>query len=531
MILLGLTGGFHFGSCDAAAAVMKDGKLVAALEEERVSRVKYSYGIPPTRCIKAVLDVAGLNIHEVDAVVLYVSSYPDAIREMREHIEGLFGFCPPIEVVEHHLAHAASAYYASPWDESAVICLDWSGDGVSSSIWKGEGRNLTKVEDIARPNSLGTFYAAFTQFLGFERGDEYKVMGLASYGEAAYNLDDFLDVSGDIYELNEDLLNKKNRSLYQRVFSDVLGKWQPELRRYPYQKVERKHMDLAASVQRYFEKAFFKLADRARELTGSDKLCLAGGGALNCKANGLLLKRNTFDEIYVPPFPNDTGCAFGTASAHAARNGINIEPVTHSKLGPGFSDEEIEKDIMLLKATAREIDDPAKEAAKRVTAGELVGWFQGRMEVGPRALGARCILADPTDVTARDRINTFVKFRESFRPFAPSVLMDECDTWFDLHQPSPFMSFTADVLQPERLPAITHVDGTARIQTVTNDDHIYAQLLRAMREQNGVGCVLNTSFNYMGQPVVCNPREAIYTFFGTGLDSLIIGNKVIEKNT
>lgn len=530
MNVLGLTGGFHPGSCDAAAAIVRDGVCLATVEEERMSRVKNSFAVPPTRCIKSCLDIAGLKMEDIDCVVLYVESYPDAMREMEEHLKSLFGCCPPLRMGHHHQAHAASAYYASGFDEAAVVTFDWSGDGVSTSIWRGHDNQLDKVEFIERPNSLGVFYAAFTQFLGFERGDEYKVMGLASYGQPTYNLDEFLDVSGEVYQLNQGILNAKNRNMNQLVIGEALANWRPDLRRTKWGPLSGEHMNLAASVQRYFERAVYNLAGRAKRLTGASRLCIAGGGGLNCKSNGRLVASKLFDQVYLPPFPNDTGCAFGGAAVASAEAGYRVQPITTSHLGPGFSDDAIQGDLELIKCRARKVENVEEYTAEKLCQGHLVGWFQGRMEVGARALGARSILADPRDASVKDRINKYVKFREDFRPFAPSVLETQSENYFDFHQASPFMSFVAPVLVPNELPGITHVDGTARLHTVPVDDSPYARLLQAMEAESGYACVLNTSFNYMGQPIVCTPKEAVYTFYGTGLDVLVLGKWVVEKD-
>lgn len=529
MIVLGLTGGFHFGSCDAAAAIVRDGKLVAHVEEERISRMKNSFSIPPTRCIRSALDVAGIGIRDVAAVALYIEGYPEAKREMKRHIESLFGYCPPLEGVNHHLCHAASAYYASGWDEGAVVTFDWSGDGVSTSIWKARGRELELVQAIKRPNSLGCYYAAFTQFLGFERGDEYKVMGLASYGEPDYDIDPVLDISDEVYQFDISIMDPSNRNMNQLVFTEKLDKLFPDLRRARYDKIGREHINLAASVQRQFERATANLAKRAVRLTGIDRLCIAGGGGLNCTSNGKLVNNGVVKEVYLPPFPNDTGCAFGGAAALSVRAGYGIAPLTTSQLGPAWTNEQIKADLDLLHCKATFEPNIQERVADALVDGKLVGWYQGGLEVGPRALGGRSILADPRERSVKERINTYVKFREDFRPFAPSVLVEDAPTYFDFEQPSPFMSFIAPVKVPEQLAGITHVDGTARLQTVHDREGIYGRLLTAMKERTGYSVVLNTSFNYMGQPIVCTPKEAVYTFFGTGLDVLALGNWLIQK--
>lgn len=529
MIVLGLTGGFHFGSCDAAAAVMSDGTLLSHVEEERVTRVKNSFSVPPARSIRSALEVAGIGIRDVDVVALYVEAYPEAKQEMKRHLEGLFGYSPPLEGVNHHLCHAASAYYASGWNESAVLTLDWSGDGISTSLWKGRGRELELVEAIRRPNSLGCYYAAFTQFLGFERGDEYKVMGLASYGEPVYDLSAVLDVSDEVYSFDTSVLETSNRNMHQLVFTDKLAKLYPRLGRARYDKITRDHINLASSVQRQFERACENLARRAIRLTGISRLCIAGGGGLNCTSNGKLVSKGIVREAYVPPFPNDTGCAYGGAAALSVKAGYDIAPLTTSQVGPAWSNEAIRTDLELLRCKARLEPNIHEAVADAVTSGKLVGWFQGGLEVGPRALGGRSILADPRDASVKERINTRVKFREDFRPFAPSVLAEDASSYFAFEQASPFMSFIAPVKVPDQLPGITHVDGTARLQTVHDKEGIYGRLLTAMKERTGFSVVLNTSFNYMGQPIVCTPKEAVYTFYGTGLDVLALGNWLVTK--
>ena len=263
--------------------------------------------------------------------------------------------------------------------------------------------------------------------------------------------------------------------------------------------------------------------------TAVDYLCIAGGGGLNCTANGKLLKLSNIKNIFVPPFPNDTGCSFGAACVISVNNNIQIKSISSAQFGPHYTDDQIKNDIDLLKCEAIYSQDIAVDVANEICKGSLVGWFQGGLEVGPRALGGRSILADPTNPSVKERINKYVKFREDFRPFAPSVLLSKCSTYFELNQESPFMNFIANVKLKEIIPGVTHVDGTARIHTVKDNSGLYSNLLKEIENINGHPIVLNTSFNFMGQPIVCTPKEAIYTFFGTGLDVLAIGNWIIRK--
>lgn len=529
MKVLGLAGGFHLGSCDAAAALLVDGRLVAHVEEERLTRHKHSFSRPALRSIRQVLSIANLKISDIDYVAFYVESYSEAEREIREHIVFNFGECPPIKLVHHHKAHAASTFFASGWDESTVITLDWSGDGVSSSIWHGNGPTLSNVKMVPRPNSLGMFYAAMTQFLGFDRGDEYKVMGLAALGNPSVNMDQILDVSGSVYQFNDQILSPQNQSLHQCVFeldSELLDK---NYRRLPNEKITQQHMDLASSVQNSFEQAVINLVQLGIELCGSKRVCLAGGSGLNCSANGRLILDKIADEVYVPPFPNDSGCAYGAAAVVASEYGENISPLNDAALGPSWEDDEIEHIIRNLGCKAEFTTDLSGLIAEEIASGQTVGWFQGRMEAGPRALGMRSILADPRSPVMRDKINREIKYREDFRPFAPSVIDSEKSKYFDLPQKSPYMSFVCKVLEPDLLPAITHADQTARVQTVNEDDSPFSSLIAALGENTGVPIVLNTSFNVMGQPIVCTPRDAVAAFFSTGLNVLALGNWVLRK--
>ncbi len=533
MVILGLTGGFHYGSCDASCTILKDGKIVSSVEEERLTRIKNSFSIPPTKCIKSALEVANFDISDVDHIALFVSGYPEARNEMHAHISSLFGSCPPISLVDHHMCHAASSYYASGFKKATVVTFDWSGDGVSSSIWSGIGDQLHLVDKVKKPNSLGMYYAAITQFLGFERGDEYKVMGLSSFGKPNVNLDRVLDTSNAIYNLNTEIFDNDCRNMNQLIINNKLKEWYPEYWRPRNGEIRQTHWNMAASAQLKFEKAARNFVKLAVEKTKIADVCIAGGAAMNCTSNGKLLNEDFIEKVFVPPFPNDTGCSYGAASVISVKNNQRVESISTAQWGPSFSNSQIKKDIDLLGINCEYVEDIESFTAKKIASNDLVGWFQGRMEVGPRALGGRSILANPRDKKVKDRINKFVKFRETFRPFAPSVLLENCEEFFELKQESPFMSFVAKVKTPDLIPGVTHVDGTARVQTVRNREteknNRYYHLLTEIEKNIGCPVVLNTSFNYMGQPIVCSPKEAIYTFFGTGLNHLMLGNYVISK--
>ena len=529
MNILGLTGGFHFGSCDAAASIVQDGRLIAAVEEERCTRIKGSMSIPPNKCIQEALSVSGLGIKDIDYVALYVEGYPEAESEMRDQFLSIFGYCPDIKLINHHLCHAASAHYASGFDQSAVICVDWSGDGISTSIWRGTGDKLDLLESIKLPNSLGIFYAAMTQFLGFSRGDEYKIMGLAPYGNNIINLDSILDLSGPFYSLNPDIISKSCRNMNQSVFAPNLKSILPDLFRPSQAPLLQKHKDLALSIQTYYERAFLQIAKYAVEITGLTNLCIAGGCGLNCRANGLLLRQEWIKEVYVPPFPNDTGCSYGAACVVSHQNGISPQPLSTALLGPSYTDEEIKQELDVLNLKATKQSDVSGYIAEQIASGKIIGWFQGRLEIGPRALGARSILADPRQRDIKDRINSTIKFREDFRPFAPSVLKSESSRYFDSLSDSPYMSFTMNINDAQLFPGVTHVDGTSRVQTVSQPS-LFHDLLYDFGVITGHPMLVNTSFNYMGQPIVSQPKDAIGTFFSTGLNTLALGSWVIEKD-
>jgi carbamoyltransferase len=373
------------------------------------------------------------------------------------------------------------------------------------------------------------FYAAMTQFLGFDRGDEYKVMGLAALGQPNVDMGQIIDVSQPVYHFNDQILAPQNQSLYQCVFDLESKLLDQNYRRLPGQEITQSHKDFASSTQNIFERAVINLVRMGIELCGSQRVCLAGGSGLNCSANGRLILDSVAQEVYVPPFPNDSGCAYGAAAVIASELGDQVSPLGGAALGPAWENDEIEQIIRNLGCKAESTTDLSGLIADEIASGQTVGWFQGRMEAGPRALGMRSILADPRSPVMRNKINREIKYREDFRPFAPSVMESAKAKYFDLPQKSPYMSFVCNVLEPDSLPAITHTDQTARIQTVDDENSPFSSLIEAVGEKTGVPIVLNTSFNVMGQPIVCTPRDAVAAFFSTGLNVLALGNWVLRK--
>jgi len=410
-----------------------------------------------------------------------------------------------------------------------VLVLDGRGAWEATSLWRGRDGRLEHIWTIPWPNSLGLFYAQFTQYLGFQPySDEWKVMGLAPYGEPGIDLSDFIVPESDPYRVAARLLLGNNSAPTASIEARLGPK------RVPESEIETRHKNLAYAVQDACERAMLKLARSAVEKTGCRNLCLAGGVALNSKANGKILSEGIVDRIFIQPASGDDGVCLGAALAPYLDAGgkLPLHKMRHAYLGPEFSDAEIEKTLQTYKLRATRVADPAKTAAEYLANGKILGWFQGRMEFGPRALGSRSILADPRDPEMNTKVNNAVKFREWWRPFAPSMLAEVADQYIESATDSPFMILTAQVKPEKRsvIPSVTHVDGSARPQTVERDvNPLYWRLIHEFGQRTGVPVVMNTSFNLRGEPIVCTPTDAIRTFFSSGMDALVIGSFVVEK--
>ena len=556
-----LTLGINYGTHDSAAAIACDGEILFAIAEERLSRVKHDGGFP-VRAITAALSHAGAKLADVDEVAFgwqpssatraadlrnyLTGAHPmrvsDVLRgqgigwfeDYRKHGERLFrrhigvprnGF----KRIDHHYAHALSAYPVSGFDEATVVVVDGRGAWEATSIWHGRGGKLKLLEMIRWPNSLGLFYAQFTAWLGFERfQDEWKVMGLAPYGGPGVNLGKFISISKGGYSVNSRLL------LEQRNDGSNLAGIERELgpTRDPDQPIADLHRDVAWAVQEACEQAEFAVINHAISLTGSKNVCLAGGVALNSKANGLFLSRGLVDRIFVQPAASDDGVAIGAALAAPVAAGLRCREMTKAYLGPQSTPEEIEKVLDTYKIAHQRVENPAETAAELLAGGQLVGWYQGREEFGPRALGNRSILADPRDVGNRDRVNNAVKFREDWRPFAPSVLEEAGASYFESYHTTPFMTLTFQVKPAKKaeIAAAVHIDGSARVQSVTRDQNErYYDLIKSFGKRTGVPAVLNTSFNLKGEAIVNSPFDAIRTFYTSGLDALFLDRYLVTK--
>jgi carbamoyltransferase len=558
MLTLGINSAWH----DSAVALVGDGRVLFAAEEERFSRIKHDSSFPRL-AIRAALEHSGTSLRDLDGIAfgwnrpgvgetfLLASMLsgripPFNLRAFGHHAGQLARalytldgkrelereFAPgsiPMQFVDHHEAHALSAYALSGFDDAAVLVIDGHGAWQATTIYDAKGDHLRRMKVFAYPNSLGSFYTAFTDLLGFEsNSDEWKLMGLAAYGNPTYPLDEIITVTSDGYKVNPRALRVSPRG--QEFLQQRFGP-----RRDPEQGFTEDDRNLAASVQAVTEEAILTLVRTAVRMTGRRNLCLAGGVAMNSKANGRIIASGLIDDLFVQPAATDDGTAIGAALALQQRLGGHFPRglMTEAYLGPEYSNDAIRRALEDARIRFIELANVERVAARLLADGFVVGWFQGRMEFGPRALGNRSILGDPRDVLTRDRVNASVKFREEWRPFAPSCLAEKAAEYFEPDAESPFMILTFAVRGEKRsvIPAVTHIDQSARVQTVQKDANPrYWQLISEFGRLTGVPVVLNTSFNLKGEPIVCRPQDAIRTFFTSGLDFLAIGDFIVAKD-
>ncbi len=584
--VLGISAYYH----DAAAALLREGRIIAAAQEERFTRIKNEPDFP-RQAIEFCLRYGKLEPAELDCVVFYDKpvlkftrlletylavapggwwTFPEVVsnwlggkldlrKTIREELPGLRAECP-ILFTAHHEAHAASAFYPSPFTEAAILTIDAVGEWATTTIGRGRGEAVELLKELHFPHSLGMLYSAFTDYCGFRiNSGEYKLMGLAPYGEPIYAeviLRELLDLKADgSFWMNLDCFNfLRGTTMTNGRFHRMFGG--PPRR--AEEAIGQRHMDVARSIQAVTEEVVLRLARHARELTGEKHLCLAGGVALNCVANGRLLRERIFDSIWIQPAASDAGGALGAAFAawHAQPNSASpvsakADAMQGALLGPEYSDEEIEATLRSHGAKFRRLpaSDMLDATVDLLQAGKVIGWFQGRMEFGPRALGNRSILGDARSPRMQSVMNLKVKFRESFRPFAPIVRRERVAEYFDLTEESPYMLLVAPILPGLRLPvpagvkglellqqarstlpAVTHVDYSARIQTVARQDNplLYELLLRFERATQ-CGVLVNTSFNVRGEPIVCTPDDAYRCFVHTEMDYLVLGNFLLDR--
>ena len=594
MYILGISAFYH----DSAACLIRDGEIIAAAQEERFTRKKHDAGFPH-KAIQYCLKHAGISANQIENIVFYEKPFlkferlletylafapkgfksfstampiwikdklfqkSNLVREIASSLDKNINWTERLLFSEHHLSHAASAYYPSPFESAAILTLDGVGEWTTTSLAHGKGSDLNVLKEIHFPHSLGLLYSAFTHYTGFKvNSGEYKVMGLAPYGEPRFadlikenllNIADDgsfqLDMSYFDYATGLTMTNEKFHELFEG---------QPRI---PESEITQRDMDLAASIQKVTEEVILKLAKDVAQETGERNLCLAGGVALNCVANGILLREGIFDEIWIQPTAGDAGGALGAALSTWYLHHKNERTVAEERdgmkgayLGPEFSDAEIEAELIAYGAIYKKCSE--NELIDHVAAALLeekaIGWMQGRMEFGPRALGGRSIIADPRSKLMQKQLNLKVKYRESFRPFAPSVLREDVGEWFEQDTDSPYMLFVSDVKKNKRrkmseaekalfgieklnvprsdVPAITHVDFSARIQTVHADTNPqFHAVISKFKQKTGCPIVVNTSFNIRGEPIVCTPTDAYKCFMGTELDVLAIGNFLLHK--
>jgi carbamoyltransferase len=594
MRILGLSAFYH----DSAAALIADGELIAAAQEERFTRKKHDSGFPKN-AVEYCLSAGGTDLEQLDYVAFYDKPFLKFERLLETYLafapKGFTSFRMAVPVwlkeklfqkrllrdhlvecgagkdierkllfTEHHQSHAASAFFPSPFEQAAILTIDGVGEWATTSIGLGRGHRLEMLKELHFPHSLGLLYSAFTYYTGFKvNSGEYKVMGLAPYGEPKYArliLDHLMDLKHDgTFRLNQEYFNYCTGLTMTNGKFDQLFGGKP---RQPDELVRQRDMDLAASVQAVTEEVMLRLTRALARETGQKNLCLAGGVALNCVANGKILRDGQFERIWIQPAAGDAGGSIGAAFAayHLFReqprklNGVR-DGMHGAYLGPAFEQNEIERRLGGVGAVFDVIpdDDMIDSTVDALVDGKAVGWFQGRMEFGPRALGARSILGDARSPTMQRTLNLKVKYRESFRPFAPSVLREATADWFELDEDSPYMLLVADVVDHRRrlmnqdeqalfgidqlnvprsqIPAVTHVDYSARIQTVHADTNPrYHRLLSAFNERTGCPVLVNTSFNVRGEPIVCTPEDAFRCFMGTEIEVLVAGNCLLHKH-
>lgn len=541
MYILGINGGFRQGYQDVSAVLVKDGVVIAAIEEERLSRIKFSAGKLPYLAVLEVLKIGNITIQDIQVVAFHGSTWqPNFVPKIESYFQQQFGYAPTIQLFHHHDCHIASAYYASGFQKSLIISIDGSGDGISIQISTGIDGKIKTLHREERPNSLGIFYSMITQYCGFIRdSDEYKLMGLSSYGKRnAFDFSWLLDFDDGKITISQDYLVKvealqpsphRDEMLFNELLEDRLG----QKRRMPNTEISTFYKDIAASAQQHFENILLKIVEYYTANTGLSKVCMAGGAALNCVANQKIMNADFVEELYIQPASSDAGISLGAAWLACIENNIKPLATENTYLGNAFSNEDIEKVLNSCKVKYQKIENSTQLAAQYLAANKVIGWFQGKMEFGPRALGNRSILANPCHPKMQQIVNEKIKLREGFRPFCPSVIEEDIDLYFEGKQKiAPYMTITFEATEyaKENIPSVIHVDGTARIQTVSRQKNkIYYSLLLEMKQLTGHGVVLNTSFNLSHEPIVCTPRDALATFFSSGLDALFIGDFLVEK--
>ena len=574
MKILGI---FHSGF-DPSAALLIDDRVVAYVEEERLIRDKHAKGRFPTRSIDYVLEAGGVEIADIDYLaqawdcqkydngvvakhyeeinkryptnsedIAYQNSHLNTFRSERQkgiilqNLRRQYGEIafPDLKFVHHHFAHACTAYFCSGMEESLVLTIDGSGEEITTAWWIGKDEKLTLLKEIKVPHSLGWLYSAFTEYLGFQAYDgEYKVMGLAAFGEhdkeIKSKIDKLIRYDGEGGFESDPLILARGPRKFSSYYPDALPKHLGRPPRAEKQVIDKWHKDCAFVVQQTLEEIVQEMARYWIEKTGVRNLCISGGVGLNVKMNGNIYASGLVDDLFVYPLCSDAGQSIGAAMAlRYELRGLKNVKISHLLLGPEYTDEEIKRILSNCKIEFSEEESIEKKVAELISEGAIVGWFQGRMEGGPRALGARSILADPRNVKSRDKVNEVIKYRELWRPFCPSMTAEGAEMYFDKYTDAPFMimTFGANEKAEKEVPAIVHVDKTSRPHIVErNGNERYYDLIQEFKNLTGIPVLLNTSFNVKGEPIVCTPQDALRTFSATGLDVLAIGNCLVTKS-
>ena len=554
---------------ESSAVLLEDGKIISAIQEERLNRQKNCGGFP-YQAINYILKENNLNIEDIDNIVYpftkdyiffrnevlsnlskrpfqtlknfnlfkkslnYRQKRKDAFNgELQTVFSHKFNLsAKKINFFDHHKCHFATGHFTSGFNSSVGLVIDLEGDGESTTGWKYENNEIKKIMSFGYPNSLGIFYNRFTQYLGFKTHDEYKVMGLAAYGKPKYQkeIETILIKTSDGYELNQDYFNPFTGYYFNDKLYELLGPAYPN-----HDNVDDRMTDIACSIQKVFEDTVIHLAKILKSKTNIDNFVMAGGCSLNSKANGVILNKKIFKNFHIPASAGDSGVALGAAYLQYSKdnNLFNSNKVTIDYFGPKYDDFEIEKELKKSLVHYEKVNDVHKVCAELLANNLIIGWFQGRMEYGPRSLGNRAILADARSMDMKDKVNNAIKFREAFRPFAPICLDEYKDKYFKMSTSSNFMTFTVNVKSDKKnlIPAIVHEDGTSRVQTVDeNSNKLLYSLLHEYNKITGIPVLMNTSFNVNGEPIVCSPIDAIKTFFISGIDVLIMNNYVVKKS-
>ena len=554
MNVIGVSANFHDSSC----ALIQDGKLVAAVSEERFSRFKND-ARTPIRAFRYCLEAGKIDITDIDCIAYYEDPYKKLDRQLASNfnlsldiemtwldwqkplrdIQEVLGYEGLIKYYDHHLSHAAGSYFFSGFDDAAIFTADGVGEWATTTFGRGNGSSIELLHEINYPNSIGLLYSTITNFLGFKvLSGEYKVMGLAPYGAAIY-----VDKLYQLYNMSKNFTFELNMNYFDfsqvdRMFTEKISELLSFDQRPPESAIEQKHMDLAKSLQVVLEEILLKQILQLKNEVHSDNLCLSGGVALNCVANHAIRKQGLFKNLFVQPASGDAGSALGAAAlAHIDLNQARhtSERLGHVYLGPEYKEDEIYDFLNLMEIKNIDYRDNAaglnQAIVDRIITGKVIGWFHGRMEFGPRALGGRSIIADPRDPNMRDRLNMLVKKREAFRPFAPAILEEFASLHIDLDIPSPFMVETCQVTSILDLPAITHVDGSCRPQTVcVKTNPKFHSLLKTFYDRTGCPILINTSFNVRSEPIVCSPLDALRCFGNSEIDTLVLENFLIDRN-